>query len=79
MKKSYNFFNSKHIKRIYIESLEEAYNLISALKSSCPVLTDENGNIVQLSNVEDAMVYIEFKAKTNILKKAEKDPHRTVI
>ncbi|APT75049.1 hypothetical protein LN42_01885 [Marinitoga sp. 1137] len=79
MKKAYNFFNSKHIKRIYVESLEEAYYLISALKTSCPVLTDESGNVVQLSNVEDAMVYIEFKAKTKILKKAEKKTNRAVI
>ncbi|AEX84765.1 Hypothetical protein MPV1_15 [Marinitoga phage MPV1] len=72
--KKYNFFNSRHLKQIYIEELEEAQSLLKVLNSKNPILTDELDNLVQLSNIHDVIIHVEFKADTKILKEGKKKP-----
>lgn len=77
--KDYNFYNSKHYKRIYLDDLNKAHSMIQVLLSSCAVLTDESGNLVQLYDIEDVTIYIEFKAKSKTLKKNNAPIKRIVI
>ncbi|NUU96742.1 hypothetical protein [Marinitoga sp. 1138] len=72
--KKYNFFNSRHLKQIYIEELEEAQSLLKVLNSKNPILTDELDNLVQLSNIHDVIIHVEFKADTKVLKEGKKKP-----
>ncbi|NUU94814.1 hypothetical protein XO10_00575 [Marinitoga sp. 1135] len=72
--KKYNFFNSRHLKQIYVEDLNEAISLLTVLNAKNPVLTDELDNLIQLSNIHDVIIHVEFKADTKILKEGKKKP-----
>ena len=72
--KKYNFFNSRHLKQIYVEDLNEAISLLTVLNSKNPILTDESENMVQLSNIHDVIIHIEFRADTKVLKEGKKKP-----
>ncbi|AJW76897.1 hypothetical protein X275_01240 [Marinitoga sp. 1197] len=72
--KKYSFFNSRHLKQIYVEDLKDGIGLLTVLNSKNPILTDENDNLIQLSNIHDVIIHVEFKADTKILKEGKKKP-----
>ncbi|WP_129408069.1 hypothetical protein [Marinitoga lauensis] len=72
--KKYSFFNSRHLKQVYVENLSDAISLLTVLNSKNPVLTDELDNVIQLSNIHDVIIHVEFKADAKVLKEGKKKP-----